>query len=124
MCLESIIQSIHSTSSGKSVQHSARWLGVCALMMVSLNGFAAADESADAVTIVTPSDPFMDPTCVGKVKLRDERQFDGRLVDGQPVGRGVMVSPNGGEFEGYFESGMQMGHGTSYLSDGGSSAAI
>ena len=120
MRLESIIQLIQSMPSGKSVQRSARMLGVFALMIVSLNGFAAADDAADAAGIITPCDPFMDPNCVGKVELRDGRQFEGRLVDGQPTGQGVMVFPDGGRFEGYFESGMQMGRGTYYLSDGGS----
>ena len=121
MRLESIIQSIQSMPSGKSVQRSARLLGAFALMIVSLNGFAtAADDSADAAAIITPCDPFMDPTCAGKVELSDGRQFEGRLVNGQPSGLGVMVFPDGGRFEGYFESGMQMGRGTYYLSDGGS----
>ena len=91
MRLESIIQLIQSMPSGKSVQRSARLLGVFALMIVSLNGFAAADDAADAAGIITPCDPFMDPNCVGKVELRDGRQFEGRLVDGQPTGQGVMV---------------------------------
>ncbi|MBT3461303.1 MAG: hypothetical protein HOM69_13805 [Gammaproteobacteria bacterium] len=120
MRLESIIQSIQGIRSGKLVQHSARLLGAFVLMLVSLNGFAAADDSADADTIISPCDPFMDPTCIGKVELRDGRQFEGRLVAGQPAGQGVMTFPDGGRFEGYFESGMQMGRGTYYLSDGGS----
>jgi hypothetical protein len=120
MRLESIVQLIQSMPCGKSVQRSARLLGVFALMIVSLNGFAAADDSADDDAIITPCDPFMDPNCVGKVELRDGRQFEGRLVDGQPTGQGVMVFLDGGRFEGYFESGMQMGRGTYYLSDGGS----
>ena len=58
MRLESIIQSIQSMPSGKSVQRSARMLGVFALMIVSLNGFAAADDAADAAGIITPCDPL------------------------------------------------------------------
>ena len=59
MRLESIVQLIQSMPSGKSVQRSARLLGVFALMIVSLKGFAAADDSADDDAIITPCDPFM-----------------------------------------------------------------
>ena len=121
MRLENITQWIQSMPSGKSVQRKARMLGAFVLSILSLTGFAAAAAvSDDPDAIITPCDPFTDPACVGKVELRDGRQFEGRLVDGLPSGQGVMVFPDGGRFEGYFESGMQMGRGTYYLSDGGS----
>jgi len=119
MSLGRMIESIQGIPSGRLVQGPARMLALFTLMVASLSGFAAETGAADE-TLITPCDPFVDPACIGKVELRDGRQFEGRLVDGQPSGQGVMYFADGGRFEGYFESGLQMGRGTYYLSDGGS----
>ena len=97
MSLGRMIESIQGIPSGRLVQGPARLLALFTLMVASLSGFAAETGAADE-TLITPCDPFVDPACIGK----------------------VMYFADGGRFEGYFESGLQMGRGTYYLSDGGS----
>ena len=76
-------------------------------------------ESVDP-DMVMPCDPSENEECVSVVELDQGHLFEGKVVDGEPSGEGLLRYNNGDRFEGFFDDGLRIGRGTYHLSGGGS----